>query len=117
MNINKIVFVGEQRYVKVGAHRSDSTKLVLKSSDAESGAALAQAFNLETGNTWQGSKYWITEVEKAAFLAGMAAMAGALQSPVKALKPALCSECGCDTGGHWACCSLHPETAIPETVN
>jgi hypothetical protein len=112
MNISKIIFVGEGCYVKVGAHNTDASKLVLKSHEPEAIKALAKAFGMQCGKTWQGSKYWITEVPKAAFLTGMAGMGKALQAATpKALSPVACVDCGAVDGAHWASCPQHPEQA------
>lgn len=114
LNINRILFVGEPANVKVGPHNSDPTKLVLKSSHPECAAMLCQGLGIDPGKQWRGSTYFITEVSKAAFLAGLAQIADGLKviepTPAKAL-PAMgaCVECGSPDGTHWGFCPNHPE--------
>jgi len=120
LNINRIVFVAEPSNVKVGPHKTDSSKLVMKSVHPECAAALCKGLGMEPGNQWRGSNYFITEVDKSQFMAGLAAVSEAMQLENYS-KPALpapqasltgkCIECGCEGGTHWGFCPNHPENA------
>lgn len=112
LKINRILFLAEPADVRLQPHTEDPTKFVLKSKHPECAAALCKSIGVEPGQQWQGSVYFVTEVDKVAFMEGFAKMAlEALQQPqAKALPPkGICTDCGGENGVHWAFCPHHAE--------
>ena len=125
LNVSRILFVAEPASVKVGPHRTDSTKLVLKSRHPECSVMLCEALGIEPGKQWAGANYFITEVGKQAFMAGLSNIAGALVEVDQQIadvaqiaahlpeelaapeKSGKCSDCGSSDGTHWGFCSHH----------
>lgn len=126
LNINQIIFVGETRdgqaFVKVRPHKTDETKLALKSNLPECGAMLCKGLGIEAGNEWKGSNHFITEVDKTAFTAGLGNISDALQQPAlpspqpQQVEGGKCMECGNDDGTHWGFCPNHVENS-PKLLN
>ena len=105
---------------RIVPHKSDATKLVLKSPHPEGGAALATILGVEVeGEITRGRCFFMVTVDKAKFLAALAAGLGKVLEvavPTADPKPELevleggkCVECGCDDGTHWGFCSNHAE--------
>ncbi len=106
---------------RIVPHKTDATKLVLKSPHPEGGVALASLLGIEVeGEIVRGSSFFMVTVDKAAFLAALAdGFAKTLEVAVptadpkpelKLLSGGKCAECGCDDGTHWGFCSNHAES-------
>ncbi len=115
-----IAIEGTPVIARVVPHKTDATKLVLKSPIPEGGVALASLLGIEVeGEITRGRCFFMVTVDKAKFLAALGAgVAKALEVAVPTAdpKPELevleggkCAECGCDDGTHWAFCSDHGE--------
>jgi hypothetical protein len=115
LNIQKLIFVAEPANVRLSPHTSDATKFVLKSKHPECGAALCQSLGIEPGEQWTGSNYYITAVDKQAFLEAFGKLATAMKVKQLAETPAaltasgVCPECGAEGGQHWGFCLHHME--------
>ena len=111
LKINRIVFLAEPANVRLQPHTKDPTKFVLKSSHPECAAELCKAFGVKPGEQWKGSTYFITEVDKVAFMEGFSklAIAAAKAPQAKALPAGICAECGGTDGTHWGFCPNHHE--------
>lgn len=110
LHITKIIFTATPADVRVCPHLKDASKLVLKSVHPGCPAAFCAAFDIEPGNQWKGSNYFIMEVDKAELVASFGKMSQALQAHAKALPaPESCPECGGDNGNHWGHCPQHYE--------
>ena len=114
-----IAIEGSLLAVRVVPHKTDITKLVLKSIHPEAGAAFCKLSGLTHSDVWRGSNYFMLTVEKAAFLAkassmitaAVEAMVGAYEPP-KALPIPKCPECGTDDGLHFNYCPYGKQTDI-----
>lgn len=118
LNIQKLIFVAEPANIKLSPHNSDASKFVLKSKHPECAAVLCQSLGIEPGEQWTGSNYFITEVDKHAFLEAFGKMSEAMKAKQLANKPAalaapgVCPECGAKDGNHWGFCLHHMENKV-----
>ena len=104
--------------VRIVPHKSDASKLVLKALHPEVAGMLCQVMGVVPGKTWQGSNYFLTEVDAEAFQKSVPvfvaqAMAAAREldaerlaakGEAKAIGSSKCENCGCDDGTHWGFC-------------
>lgn len=73
-----MVIEGTPVAVRFVPHRTDPTKLVLKSGHPEGAAVLLLLADLIPGEAIQGSNFFITEVDKAEFLAALPKLVGTI---------------------------------------
>lgn len=117
MNIIQMAFQTENTFIRVCRHNTDPKKLILKSPHPEVSMQFCTNLGVNIVKEWQGSAYFITEVMKSEFLAGLAGipeyvhnMENLESSKQEAsTSPVKCLECGSPDGAHWAFCPLHPE--------
>jgi hypothetical protein len=109
-----VVIEGTPVGARIVPHKTNDSKLVLKSPHPEGGAALAALCGVQSGEVIQGSSYFIVEVDKAAFLEGLSKGAAAILAEAKPTEPKAeepaadgkCLECGSVDGTHWAFCPV-----------
>lgn len=117
MHVVEVIFMGKTSFVKVCKHNDSCSKLVLKSPHPDTAQHLCTSLGINTGKQWQGSSYFITEVEMDEFFRSLAAIPEVFnavehlveQDPNAVPLSIKCPECGSPDESHWAFCPFHPE--------